>query len=107
MIEELEALLDLRNDVLRDELAAGVEFELAEMREELRRRACEELGEREGRALGAGAEMEFDGARGAVEAGTVALGAGRTGVGKIVGGIDAELAKARGGIVRFVVIGGF
>lgn len=53
------------------------------------------------------AEVEFDGAADAVESGALALGAGGAGVGEVVGGINAELAEARGGIVVFIFVGGF
>ena len=95
VIEKLQAFLNLRDDVLRDEFAAGVEFEGSEVRQELRWCRGEECGEGESRGarrgvgfgvwglgfggsslgLGVWTEVEFDGAADAVEAGAVAFGA--------------------------------
>jgi hypothetical protein len=74
MVEELQALLDLRHDVLRDEPAAGVEFEGAQVGEQLRGRGARAGAGRESGA--AAAEVEFDRAADAVEAFAVAFGAG-------------------------------
>ena len=84
MVEEFQTLDDLRDDVLRDEFAAGVEREGAEVREKLRGGGGEERGERERRGP-AVAKLKLHGARDAVEAPAVTLGAGRAGVGDVVG----------------------
>ena len=63
-------------------------------------------GDRDGtRACGAGGEVKLHGAADAVEAGAVAFGAGLAVVGHVLGGVDAELAQAGGGIVVVVFVG--
>ena len=74
VLEKFQALLDLRQDILRDGEPAGGEGKLAEFGENVGRWQGEEGGEREGG--GAAAEREFDGAAGAVEASAAAFGAG-------------------------------
>ncbi len=103
VVEELQALLDLRHDVLRDAAAAFVEIEAAQVREQLGGRGGKQRGQRE-RWLFAG-EVEFDGADDAVEARAAAVGAGRAGLGELVAGLDAEGAQAGGGIVFVVLVG--
>src|SRR6185312_15406599 len=53
-----------------------------------------------------GLEVEFDRAADAVEALAVTLRTRRAVVGEIIGGIDAELAEARGRVVLLVLIDG-
>ena len=96
MIKEAEPLRDLRHDVLHNQAAAGIEFELAQVSEQLRGRGAEQSREGERRLL---AEVKFDGASDPVDPGAMALGARGAGVGDIFRRVDAERAEPRERIV--------
>src|SRR5690606_16189590 len=89
VIEEFEALLDLRKNVAGDEPAAFVEVEPAHGRDQFRRREREQSGQGNGGAGGLALELKFDGAGDAVESAAVTLGAGGAGLGEVAFGFDA------------------
>ena len=77
---------------MRDEFAALVELQGAEVRDEFGGRGAEQCRERKRTLFGGGAEVEFDRAGGAVEAIAVTLRARLAVVGDVFGGVDAEFA---------------
>jgi hypothetical protein len=101
MVEEFQTLLDLWNDVLGDEPAAGIEVEAAQVAEQFRGRGALQRGQGERR--GFAFEMQLHGAADAVEAFAMAGGTGLALVGDVLGRIDAEFAQARERIILVVL----
>jgi len=112
VIEELQPLRDLRHDVLHDQFASRIQFQVAQARQELRWRAAEKVGqgERAGFSIfnsrfSIGEERQLHGAAHAIEPGAAAIRTRLAALGDVIGGFHAELAQPLRRIVLILVVG--